>query len=162
MAMMNKKRGIPATDVLFGMDVAAVLLGNASFQSLMDNRRLDLINVNPTELPTGVTSFGKLNCMGVVLDLYCYAETYVDEAGAEQTFIPEKQLVVTAPAVGRTLYGSVTQIEEFDREFHTYSAPRVPHVVTNVKDGIRTLTEKAKPLTVPNFQNSSIAATVLP
>lgn len=161
MAMMNKKRGLPATDVLFGMDVASVLLANKSFQELMDNKRLDLININPTELPQGVTSFGKLNCMGVVLDLYCYAETYVDEVGADQTFIPAKKIAVTAPAVGRTLYGAVTQIEESDREFHTYAATRVPHVVTNVADGIRTLTEKSKPLTVPNFQNSSISATVL-
>lgn len=161
MAMMNKKRGLPATDVVFGEDVASVLLGNQSFQDLMDNKRLDLIAINPTELPQGVTSFGKINCLGIVLEMFCYAETYVDEAGVEQTFIPKKQIVVTAPAVGRTLYGAVTQIEESDREFHTYAAPRVPHIVTNVKDGIRTLTEKAKPLTMPNFQNSSISATVL-
>lgn len=161
MAMMNKKRGLPAIDVLFGEDVAAVLLGNESLQTLMNNRRLDLVSINPTELPQGVTSYGKINCMGVVLELFCCAETYVDEAGVDQTYIPKKQIVVTAPAVGRTLYGAVTQIEESDRAFHTYAAPRVPHIVTNVKDGIRTLTEKAKPLTVPNFQNSSISATVL-
>lgn len=161
MAMMNKKRGLPATDVLFGEDVATILLGNQSFQELMDNKRLDLIAMNPTELPEGVTAFGKINCLGIVLEMFCYAETYVDEAGVEQTFIPKKQIAVTAPSVGRTLYGAVTQIEEADREFHTYASSRVPHIVTNVKDGIRTLTEKAKPLTVPNFQNSSISATVL-
>ena len=162
MAMMNKKRGLPATDVLFGMDVATVLLGNKSLQDILDNKGLNnLIRIDPKELPEGATYFGSVNCFGVVLDLLCDSETYVDEAGADQTFIPAKKIVVTAPAVGRTLYGAVTQIEESDREFHTYAATRVPHVVTNVADGIRTLTEKAKPLTVPNFQNSSISATVL-
>lgn len=161
MAMMNKKRGLPATDVVFGADVATMLLSNKSMQEYLNNRRLDLISINPTELPDGVTYYGKLNCLGVVLDLYCYAETYVDEQGVEQTFVPKKQLVVTAPAVGRTLYGAVTQIEESDRQFHTYPASRVPHIVTNVHDGIRTLTQTAKPLTMPNFKNSSISSTVL-
>lgn len=161
MAMMNKKRGLPATDVVFGNDVAVTLLSNKSIQDMLNNRRLNLVDLNPVELPDGVTYYGKLNCYGVVLDLYCYAETYVDEQNVEQTFVPKKQIVVTAPAVGRTLYGSVTQIEESDRQFHTYPATRVPHIVTNVHDGIRTLTETAKPLTVPNFKNSSISATVL-
>ena len=161
MAKMLKKRGLRAADVIFGDDVADVLLNNETIQNLMDNRRLDLVSINPTELPNGVTSYGKINCMGVVLELFCYSETFVDEDGTEQTFVPAGKIAVTAPAMGRTLYGSVTQMEESDRAFHTYTARRVPHVTTNVKDSIRTLTEKAKPLTVPNFQNSSIVATVL-
>lgn len=161
MAKMLKKRGLSAADVIFGDDVADVLLNNEYIQKLMDNRRLDLVSINPAELPNGVTSYGKINCMGITLELFCYSETYVDETGAEQTFVPAGKIAVTAPAMGRTLYGSVTQMEESDRAFHTYPARRVPHVTTNVKDSIRTLTEKAKPLTVPNFQNSSIVATVL-
>lgn len=161
MAKMLKKRGLRAADVIFGDDVADVILNNEYIQKLMDNRRLDLVTINPVELPNGVTSYGKINCNGVVLELFCYSETYVDEAGQEQTFVPAGKIAVTAPAMGRTLYGAVTQMEESDRAFHTYPARRVPHVTTNVKDSIRTLTEKAKPLTVPNFQNSSIVATVL-
>lgn len=161
MAKMLKKRGLSAADVIFGDDVADVLLNNTYMQKLMDNRRLDLVSINPAELPNGVTSYGKINCMGITLELFCYSETYVDEKGVEQTFVPAGKIAVTAPNMGRTLYGSVTQMEESDRAFHTYPARRVPHVTTNVKDSIRTLTEKAKPLTVPNFQNSSIVATVL-
>lgn len=161
MAKMLKKRGLSAADAIFGDDVADVLLNNTYIQKLMDNRRLDLVSINPAELPNGVTSYGKINCFGITLELLCYSEIYVDEVGQEQTFVPAGKIAVTAPAMGRTLYGAVTQMEETDRAFHTYPARRVPHVTTNIKDSIRTLTEKAKPLTVPNFQNSSIVATVL-
>lgn len=161
MAKMLKKRGIKAADVLFGDDVALSIMSNKEMKELLDNRRIDIASINPAELPSGVTSLGKVNCLGVVLELLCYSETYVDESGRESTFIPAKKIAVTAPAFGRTLYGAVTQIEESDRDFHTYAATRVPHVTTNVKDGIRTLTEKAKPLTVPNFRNSAIVAEVL-
>ena len=52
-------------------------------------------------------------------------------------------------------------MEESDRRFHSYTAKRVPHVVTNVKDSIRTLTEKSRPLAVPRVKNSTVSAKVL-
>ena len=161
MAQMLKKRGLRAAEVLFGADVAGVLIANESFQKLLDNRRIDLAAIGMNELPSGATFFGRINCLGVVLDLICYAEEFVDEDGTTKPFVPAKKIAVTAPAMGRTLYGSVTQMEETDRAFHTYPARRVPHVTTNVKDSIRTLTYKAKPLTVPNYKNSAIVAQVL-
>lgn len=161
MAKMLKQRGLKAADVLFGEEVADIIINNEYMQKLMDNRRLDLIQLNPTEYPDGVVCFGKINCNGVVLTLFCYPETYVDEKGETETFIPEGKVCVTAPAVGRTLYGAVTQMEQSDREFHTYVARKVPHIIADEKNGIRTLTMKARPLTIPNYQNSSITATVL-
>jgi len=161
MAKVLKKRGLKATDVIFGDDVAAVLIKNEHFAKLLDNRRLDLLTINPSELPSGVTYFGRINCLGVALDLFCYSEEYTDESGNTQTFVPAGKIALTAPGMGRTLYGAVTQMEESDRDFHTYAARRVPHVTTDVKGSVRTLTEKARPLTIPNFKDSCIVATVL-
>lgn len=161
MAAMLKQRGLKAADVLFGEEVADVIINNEYIQKLMDNRRLDLIQINPTEYPDGVICYGKINCSGVVLTLFCYPESYVDEKGKTQTFIPDGKICVTAPKVGRTLYGAVTQIEQADREFHTYAARKVPHVIADEKNSVRTLTMKSRPLTIPNYQNSSITATVL-
>lgn len=161
MAGMLKQRGLEAADLLFGETVADVIINNEYIQKLMDNRRLDLIQINPVEYPNGVTCYGKINCDGVVLTLLCYPASYESERGETQTFIPTGKVCVTAPAVGRTLYGAVTQIEQSDREFHTYTAKRVPHIIADAKNSIRTLTMKARPLTIPNYQNSSITATVL-
>lgn len=161
MARMLTKRGLPATDVIIESTLAAVLLNNEWFLRLMDNRRLDLVQMNPVALPNGATHLGKINVEGRMMDFYVYDEEYVDEAGVTQQFIPVGMAIVTGPACGRTLYGAVTQIEESDREFHTYPAKRVPHVTTNVNDGIRKLDITAKPLTVPNYKNSAISAKFL-
>ena len=40
-------------------------------------------------------------------------------------------------------------------------AKRVPHLVTDVENSIRSITEKSKPLAVPNIKNSTISAKVL-
>lgn len=160
-ASILKRRGLRAADCLFGSDVANVLTNNEYVLKLMDNRRLDLVNINPKEMPNGVISYGKINCNGVMLDLYCYAEEFVDEDGKSKTFIPEGKIAVTAPNMGHTMYGAVTQMEEVDRQFYTYVANRVPHITTNAHDSIRTLTLNAKPLVAPWYKNSSITAQVL-
>lgn len=161
MAIILKKRGLRAADLIFGADIANVLLNDAYILKLMDNRRLDLIKIDPTEMPAGATSFGKINCNGIMIELFCYVEEFVDEDNTTKTFIPAKQVALTAPNVGRTLYGAVTQMEEKDRNYHTYAAKRIPHLTSNIKDSIRTLTQKARPLCVPNFKNSTITAQVL-
>lgn len=161
MAMILKRRGLKAADLLFGADVSQILLNDERILTLLDNKRLDLIAIKPEELPNGATSFGRINCYGIMIELICYVEEFVDEDNKTKTFIPPKKVALTAPGVGRTLYGAITQMEETDKEFHTYTAKRVPHLTTNVKDSIRTLTEKARPLCVPNFKNSTITAQVL-
>lgn len=161
MAAILKRRGLKAADCLFGADVANVVTNNDYILKLMDNRRLDLINLNPEEAANGVTSYGRVNCNGVMLDLYCYSEEYVGEDGIPTTFIPEGKIAVTAPGMGHTMYGAVTQMEETDRAFHTYAESRVPHITTNTHDSVRTLAMKSKPLMAPWFKNSSIVAQVL-
>lgn len=156
-----KRRGLRAADCLFGSDVANVLTNNEHILKLMDNRRLDLISVNPTELPNGATGYGRINCNGVMLDLFCYSEEFTDEDGVSKTFIPAGKIAITAPNMGHTMYGAVTQMEEYDRDFHTYAARRVPHLTTDSHSSIRTLAMKSMPITAPWFKNSSIVAQVL-
>ena len=160
-AAILKRRGLRAADCIFGADVGNVLTNNEYILKLMDNRRLDIISMNPMELPNGVTSYGKINCNGTMLDLYCYTEEFVDEDGNSKTFVPDGKIAVTAPNMGHTMYGAVTQMEEADRQFYTYAARRVPHITTDAHDSIRTLAMTAKPLVAPWYQNSSIVAQVL-
>lgn len=158
MACMLTKRGLPATDVIMEPTLAAMVLNNEWIIRLMDNRRLETVKLNPEVLPDGVTYIGKINVLGKMLDFYCYEEEYTDESGSNKQFIPEGYAIVTAPNCGHTLYGAVTQIEEADHEYHTYAAKRVPHITTDVKNGIKDLDMNAKPLTAPRYKNSAISA----
>ncbi len=156
-----KRRGLPVSDLLMGKNVALELMKNDYLLKLLDNRRVQIGKLEPRELPKGATSYGEIIVGGTVLELISYELQYVDEKGKTQDLVPPDSIAVTAPETGRMLYGSVTQIEETDRNYHTYTAKRVPHVVTNVKDSIRTLTEKSRPLAVPKVKNSTISAKVL-
>lgn len=156
-----RRRGIPVADLLLGENVAVELLKNDFLRKLLDNRRIQIGEIKPKELPNGATSYGKILVDGTVLEMISYTLQYRDEKGKIQNLVPVDSIAVTAPDTGRMLYGSVTQMEEFDRKFHSYTAKRVPHVVSNVKDSIRTLTEKSRPLAVPKVKNSTISAKVL-
>lgn len=161
MADTLTKRGLPATDVIVSGDVADVMLGNAEIQKLLDIRRYELGQVKPEELPNGATLIAVLNVKGHIMNVFSYTFSYTDESGSSKLFIPSGKVIVTAPAVGRTAYGSITQIEESVGDFVTYAGRRVPHVTTNSHDNVRTLTLQAKPVVVPNVKNAFISATVL-
>ena len=156
-----KRRGILVSDMLMGANVAVELMKNDYLLKLLDNRRVQIGEIAPKEMPNGATSYGKIIVDGTVLEMISYTLQYVDEKNRPQSLVPADSIAVTAPGAGRTLYGTVTQMEESDRKFHSYTAKRVPHVVSNVKDSIRTLTEKSRPLVVPNIKNSTISAKVL-
>lgn len=156
-----KSRGVPVSDLLIGSNVAAEIMRNDYFLKLLDNRRIQIGKLEPKEMAAGATSYGEIVVDGTVLEILSYTLKYVDENRKEQSFVPEDSIAVTAPNTGKFLYGAVTQMEESDKKFHTYMAKRVPHMVTNVKDSIRTLTQKSRPLAVPNVKNSTIKAKVL-
>lgn len=159
-AQMLKKRGLRATDLLMGPEVAAVLLKNEFLLKLLDNRSLQLAHVDPKDMPAGATTLGRVNVMGIWVEFIFYTEEIVDEDGESRPLVPMGEICVTAPGMGRTLYGAVTQMEK-DGHFHTYMARRVPKVTVNDHDDIRTLIMKARPLMVPNYKDSAIKAKVL-
>ena len=156
-----KRRGIPVADLLMGENVAVELFKNDFLLKLLDNRRVQIGELAPKEMPHGATSYGKISVDGTVLEMISYTLQYTDEQNKVQNLVPVDSIALTAPDTGRMLYGAVTQMEETDRKFHSYPAKRVPHVVSNVKDSIRTLTEKSRPLAVPKVKNSTISAKVL-
>lgn len=161
MVAMLKDRGLDATDLIIGRDVARVMQSNDYILKLMDLKNYTPILLKPEELPNGATLYGTINVEGTVLNILSYGASYVTDAGVTSTFIPAGNICVTAPNMGHAMYGAVTQIEESDRNFHTYAARRVPHAITDVEDGIKSLIETSKPLLAPKFANSSISANVL-
>ena len=160
MVQMLTKKGNNATEVLLGSDVADALLNNAKVKEMLDISRYNLGEVAPTALPQGAARLGRLNIRGRQIDLLTYDGTYVDEeTGEVKSFVPEKQICVTAPGAGRLLRGAVTQMEQADGQWHTHMGARVPRYWAD-KDG-RQLTVSSRPLLIPRTKNPFISATVL-
>ena len=134
---------------------------SGELQKLLDNRRYELGNVEPEVLPAGAAVVAKLNVGGRIISVISYDETYTDDSGKDQLFIPSGKCVLTAPAAGRTLYGAVSQIEQKDGAFHTYAGRRVPKYLSSAEGNSRTLTLTSCPLLIPNNKDCFIAAQVL-
>lgn len=161
MISMLTSRGLPASDVLVAPDVADIILANEWILKLLDNRNYQIGGVDPETLPTGATKICRLNVKGHMVDVLSYEDTYTEVDGTVKPFIPKGKIAVGAPAAGRTVYGAITQVEQSDGEFHTYTGVDVPKYLSDAKHNVRELTLSSAPLCMPNNENPFITATVV-
>lgn len=161
MIYMLTSRGLAATEVLVAPDVADVILANEWIMKLMDNRRYEMGGVNPELLPAGASKICRLNIKGRMIDFLSYEDTYTEVDGTVTPFIPDGMIAVGAPNAGRTVYGAITQVEQADGEFHTYTGVDVPKYISDALHNVRELTLASAPLCMPNNENPFITATVL-
>ena len=161
MATALKKRGLAATDLVVSGKVADVMMSDPTILALLDNRRFILAQeMNPTANDDGSTLIAVLNCKGHMINIFSYTRQYKDEVtGLMTDYVPEKYVAMTAPGMGHTVYGAVTQVE--NDQFVTYAQPRVPHYVANEHDNTRTLIQQSRPIVLPKVKNAAISSQVL-
>ena len=161
MISMLTSRGLSATEVLVAPDVADVILANEWILKLLDNRNYQIGGVDPALLPAGVSKIARLNIKGRMIDFLCYEDTYTEVDGTTKAFVPQGMIAVGAPAAGRTVYGAITQVEQSDGEFHTYTGVDVPKYLSDATKNVRELILSSAPLCMPNNQNPFITARVI-
>lgn len=161
MISMLTTRGLSATEVLVAPDVADVILANEWILKLLDVRNYQIGGVDPAILPSGVAKIARLNIKGRMIDFLCYEDTYTEVDGSTKPFVPQGMIAVGAPAAGRTVYGAITQVEQADGEFHTYTGMNVPKYISDATKNTRELILSSAPLCMPNNQNPFITARVL-
>ncbi len=147
-------KGLPATDLVVAPDVAVDILNDDAIKELLDLRNYNIGGIDPQPLPNGATRLGRLNCQGTMLDVIVYRDKYTNDSGVATQYIPAGKAVITAPGCGRTMYGAVTQLEQSDGQFHTYTGKRIPKYIANAENETRSLTLKARPLLVPNNKDA--------
>jgi len=156
------KRGLPATDLVVSGTVADVLLGNEAILKLLDNRRFILAQeVSPAEQANGSVLIAVLNVKGHQVNVYSYTKEYEADNGVSTPYLPDGYCFVTAPGMGRTAYGAITQLEQGSDTHTTYAARRVPKVISDARDNTRTLIEQSRPLVMPKARNAAISAKVI-
>ena len=150
MISMLSKRGLPATECLMAPDVADLFLRNPWILKLLDNRNYNIGGVDPETLPAGASKIARLNIKGRMIDFLTYEDTYTELDGTVKQYIPQGMIAVGAPAAGRTVYGAITQVEQADGEFHTYTGVNVPKYISDAAHNTRELTLSSAPLPMPN------------
>ena len=160
MIQMLTEKGLPATEMLVGSNVASILVKNEFIQKVLDNRRYELGRVDPKSLPAGAAVLMTLNVYGHMIDVLTYDGSYQDVDGTTKYYVPANMVAVGAPDAGHTIYGAITQVEQADGEFHTYAAVDVPKYLSDPVANVRSITLSSAPLCVPKAKNCFIAATV--
>lgn len=161
MVRLLTKRGLPATDLVCSPDVADVIIRNAEIEKMLDNRRYEMGSVEPSQLTASAAIIARFNVLGRMINVISYDESYTNDDGDDVPYITPGNCILTAPGAGRTLYGAVTQVEQSDGEFHTYTGMRVPKYLSNAEGNSRTITLTSRPLCMPNNKNPFIVASVL-
>lgn len=111
-AKLNAKDSGLVSDVaVLGTDAADCLLDHAKVQNLLDNRRIELGQIIPSQLPNGATYLGQLRKPR--LDLYTYDEYYVDDITGVVTPMVNPKKVIVGSTRARTArhYGAIRDLK---------------------------------------------------
>lgn len=161
MVAMLTTAGCLATDLNMASDVYSKFINDSGIQKLLDNRSINIGNITPVETPEGVAHVGNITVRGKKLDIFVYDEQYEDETGSIGSFMPSGKLMISAPGMGRMLYGAITQIEQEDNVFHTYRGKKIPKYLADPKQEVREIRVASAPIPVPNDLKGWVVADVL-
>ena len=161
MGKMLTKRGLPFTEVIMAPDVADVFQNNEWILKLLDVKNVNIGGIDPELLPAGASKIARLNINGRMIDFLCYEEEYTEVDGTVKQFVPAGKIAAGAPAAGRTVYGAITQVEQSDGDFHTYTGTDVPKYISDATHNVREVMLTTAPLCIPNNENPFISAQVL-
>ncbi|MBR0150254.1 MAG: major capsid protein [Synergistaceae bacterium] len=114
-----RKDGINPDMLILGSSAADMLLKNERFLKLLDNRRVEIGEIRPSELESGVAYLGRMAVPGTVFDLYTYEEWVPDEttldANGQPTLKPivdpETVIIQSSRERNTMLYGAITYVD---------------------------------------------------
>ncbi len=142
--------GVVAGLVILGIDAAGALLHNKKFLRLMDNRKVDIGEIKPSELENGVSYLGRVIVPGAALELLSYSEWYKDDEGNLAPLIdPETVIVQGLNERNSMLYGAVTIVNK-DGEFETHMEQYTPRTWFTQNPGQKFISIISRPLPMPH------------
>lgn len=114
--LCRKDSGINPTEVIMGGDAVAAFLRHPGVQKFMDLRRVDMGQIDPRQLPNGVSYVGRLNAPSLTVDIWTYDAWYKDDAtGTLTSMVPTKKVWMGSRATAnRTLYAVIQDIEAIE------------------------------------------------
>lgn len=147
--------GRQVTDLVVGSDVASMILSDPWVKDMLNNRRIELGEINPQWQPAGVTRLGAINFDGMMLEIFCYKGTYQERTIKNKKFVrttvpyfPAKGALLAAPNTGKLLYGAVTQVEK-DGMTYTRTGTRIPKHNVDVEHDEKETILKSRPIAAP-------------
>ncbi len=147
--------GVSSDTILMGSDAMDAFLAKVGTDTgQLSQVKVNLGQIDPQELPEGVTYWGYLKGIG---DVFTYDEWYVDDEGNEQPLIPVKDVLIgSSKARTDMCYGAIADADE-----GTFVAARAPKSWTQPKPSARFIQLRSRPLPVPTQIDAFSVLTVL-
>lgn len=158
MATVLRKRGVRATDIVMTSDVSMLLMSDKDFLEFYNKAKVNIGEINPTELPDGVVSNGSININGVVMTLFTYDEIYEDLDGEEKAILPAGTIAFLQPNMGTTVYAQVTFYTKDG--FKSYAEKIVPRLVGDEKPNMAEVQAFSRPVMYPNDMDGWLVANI--
>lgn len=158
---VRQDSGINPTDVVMGTDACAAFLNHPKVQALLDLRRVDTGEINPRQLPNGVSYVGRIKAPNLTVDVWTYEEWYVDEAtGNEEPMVPAKKVWMGSPNTANCRCHAVIQDVEAIEEGQA-AVTRFPKSWVTKNPGVRWLQVQSAPLVALQQPDAFVSAQVL-
>ena len=149
---------------ILGKEAKKKFFADANVQKMMDNRRMNMGEINPRDLPNGVKYLGHLTDPS--LDLYAYGEVYYDdwtnpEEPATKPLIPDNAVILISSHPNYMMaYGACTYIEQASGLWVTSQTSRLLRSYVEHHPDRRMVELQAHPLPIPDKVDSWLVATV--
>lgn len=140
------------------------LFNDATIQKMLDNRRMNMGELAPRDLPNGVRYLGRLTDPS--LELYSYGEVYYDdwtdpEEPATKPLVPDNQVVLISSRPNYMLaYGLCTYIDDASQMWVTAQTSRLLRSYVEHHPDRRMVELQTHPLPIPDKVDSWLVATV--
>jgi len=163
--VVQKTGFVNPTDVLMADDVMSAFLNNPKVKDQFDNRRIKSGEIDPKQLPNGMTYMGTLSKSG--LDLFTYNEWYQDdwtdpENPVEKPLVPDGHVAIMSRRSTNSIeYGAITRINSKTEEWETHEGKIIPDSWVKKDPDGRMLKCESRPLPIPHEVNSWFVGKVL-
>ena len=150
--------------LIMGKTAKKLFFDDAKVQKMLDNRRMNMGEIAPRDLPNGVRYLGHLTDPS--LDLYTYGEVYYDDwtgpaAPATKALIPDNAVILISSKPNYMMaYGACTYIEDANGLWVTAQTSRLLRSYVEHHPDRRMVELQAHPLPIPDKVDSWLVATV--
>ncbi len=149
---IQENAGMVPTVMVVGKNVARYMMDNDQIMkwlAIPNAQNLTMFNFQPKIISPQVAFVGKIPALN--LEVYTYAETYLDDDGTVKPFIGEDDAVIAIPGRGRQLHAAVTLLNEAGDGYNSYLAPYVPYYTANGDSQELKLTMYSRCIVAPEF-----------
>ena len=151
------KDGINPDMLILGSDAADMMLRNERYLKLLDNRRVEIGEIKPSELEGGITYLGRIIVPGATFELYSYTEWYPDTTDLDTDgqpklkplVDPETVIIQSSREKNSMLYGSITQVDK-SGNFVTHMGDYVPRTWFTENPSQKFVEISSRPLPMPH------------